>query len=141
MVIRELSKEKIKLRKTDPVRSRVYGNIVNELKSLEKEKSIQATKEAIIPIAKNIIKKYETVINLNKESEVAKQYAEEIIIYEEFLPEMVNEAELGRFINESKIPEDMEGKKSFGYMMKLIKEKYGDTVDMGVAVRLLKGER
>lgn len=141
-IIKEFSKEKIKLRKSNPVKSAVLASLIGGLQSIEKTENRESFMDDVIRLAKSSVKKLSSVVeDIPHSSDLYKRYTAEIKIYKSFLPEMVDEKELEIFIMEvaTNLPENLKGNKGFGLIVKEIKEKYGEAVDMKQASNIIKG--
>lgn len=85
----------------------------------------------------------ERAILENEFKDIAKFLEDSIIeigIYEEFLPEMATEDDIRRKISNSvaSLSEDQRNMKSMGRVVGELKRTFGDSVDMGLASKLIK---
>jgi uncharacterized protein YqeY len=94
MTIQELQKEKILSRKTDAARSAALGVLLDSAKKIAKAENRDAVESDIVTAAKRNIKALTKTIDEIGTGELVDRYKSEIAVYEEFLPQMVDEATL-----------------------------------------------
>lgn len=185
MNIVELQKQRMLLRKTDPVRAVVYSALVDAAKKEAKKESRDVTDADILLMAKRGLKSSDKCVKEVRESETYKVALRNVIaetnkviqeigdrkhtadeaytigqlenvlypmdayirnaqdeydIYEEFLPTMVSEGIIVGFITVAidGMDESQRNMKAMGRLIGEIKKTYGDTVDMGMASKLVK---
>ncbi|WP_028973292.1 GatB/YqeY domain-containing protein [Spirochaeta cellobiosiphila] len=139
MTITELQKQRILLAKTEPVKSSVIGMLVAEAKKLAKEAGEDPGEAHIQLAAKRQLKATEKTIDTLKEhgQDTAPSEAE-VVILKEFLPQKMSEEALTIEVKKiiESLSEEERTMKSKGKVMGQLK-KFGDTVDMGMAAKLL----
>ena len=138
MTIKELQNEKIKIRKTDLTRSIVLGNLVEGAKKIAKEEHREPNDNDIVTTAKKIIKTLSKTLDDITNKSLKNSYIREIEICKEFLPKMADENEVIKFIDEKISVLDNKSMKNMGTIIKSVKEKFGETVDMGFVSKIVK---
>ena len=98
MNIKELKKEKLTIRKTNPFRSQVYGNILDGAGKVAKLENRDITENDIISSCKKGIKNLTSTIELVGKGGVVDAYRKEVEILKEFLPAQIDETEIIAFI-------------------------------------------
>jgi uncharacterized protein YqeY len=140
--IQEYQKQRMLMRKGDPKRADVLGLILDTAKKAAKDQNREATEADFTAAVKKQIKAMEKTVELVQANngDTSSQEAE-IAIMREYLPPMMNEEELGAAIDRiiAEIPEEERIKKNQGKLMGRLKA-LGDSVDMGMAARILSGK-
>jgi len=130
------------MRKSDPKRADVLGLILDTAKKAAKEQNREATEADFTAAVKKQIKAMEKTVELVQANngDTSSQEAE-IAIMREYLPPMMSEEELGAAIDRilAELPEEERIKKNQGKLMGRLKA-LGDSVDMGMAARILSGK-
>ncbi len=138
MTIKELQKEKIITRKTNADRSKALGTLLDTATKIAKASDREPKDEDIITAAKKNIKILSSTIEQNNLGDLEDKYKAEIIIYKEFLPDMVDEKILENKILEivSALSDDQKNIKSMGRIIGVIKNEYGDSADMSIVSQI-----
>lgn len=97
-----------------------------------REKAPNAKGDVALAVVKSHIKSMAEVIANQPNSDAALQGEKEIQLLSKYLPAQVSEAELETFIKEITATES-----NRGLIMKAIKEKYSDSVDMKLASQIV----
>ncbi len=128
MTIIELKKMMMKAKKESKIKANALMMLVDTAQKQAKKSNEEVSEKHIINAAKKLTK-------IAKESIEAgvKGAKEELVIYEEFLPKMLNEKETKKII-ENIIKET--GNKNMGVIMKQLKQR--GNIDMGLASKIIK---
>ena len=140
--VQEYQKQRMLIRKSDPRRADVLGLILDTAKKAAKEENRETTEADFIAAVKKQIKAMEKTVELVQANngDTSIQVAE-IAIMREYLPPMMSEKELDAAIDRilAEFPEEERIKKNQGKFMGRLKV-LGDSVDMGMAARILSGK-
>ncbi|WP_319476559.1 GatB/YqeY domain-containing protein [Marispirochaeta aestuarii] len=140
--IQEYQKQRMLIRKSDPRRADVLGLILDTAKKAAKEENRETTEADFTAAVKKQIKAMEKTVELVQANngDTSSQVAE-IAIMREYLPPMMSEKELSAAIDRimAEFPEEERIKKNQGKLMGRLKA-LGDSVDMGMAARILSGK-
>ena len=142
-LIKHFSKEKLVNRKVKPIYSGVCANIVEHLLAIEKKTNRKVNRTDLVIVSKSIIKILSNSLDqIPDQTSLAVQYKEEIELYMEYLPTMIEESVIVSFVRGTinKIPKEEISMKLIGTINKAIKEKYGEAVDMKLASYIIKKE-
>ena len=139
-MIKELQKEKIKIRKENPARSVVLGNIIEGAQKIAKLENREVNENDIILAAKKIIKTLTKALGEMKPGPVGDSYLVEIKICSEFLPVLISEDILSEYIkNEiSLLSEDEKTMRSMGNIIGKVKAEFGEAITMSVVSKMVK---
>lgn len=148
-MLNELIKEKMLIRKSNPIRSVALGNLIDKVKKAVKEDSrdpLTANDHDIVTAARRLIKENQSTIDIilhddtDSNDFIAEKYKEEIDVYQEFLPVMIPPAALEAAIDLQilLLKDEERNMKSMGKIVGIIKGKFGDLVDMSVASKFIK---
>lgn len=139
-MINKLKKLKVTAMKE---RNTIAKNILSLLHSnalvMAKKETRDMTDTDIIKSAKSLIKKNQQSIDIISKAGFASTLEEEQRILKEFLPKQMTEAEIEFELNIicGRMEEDDLVKKNQGNIMKQIKEKFGDSINMGIASKFV----
>lgn len=139
MTIKELTIGKIKLRLTDPARSSVYGELLNDIKLRAKTAQIEPKDSDIAAAAKRLCKTLVEAIKV-VEGELLKQYEAQIKIVEELVPQKASIEDVTAFIETYLIDNPDLTIKQMGLVMKDLKGKFGESLDGKEASAILKAK-
>ena len=143
-VVLELQKEKIRIRKQEPIRASVLGAIIDGAKKIAKEDNREVTQDDITLSAKRNSKALNKVVTevmqemgVRKNDPMLSRHLQEIKITETFLPKALSAKETELVIIDiiNNLPEDQ---RNIGRVMGVLKKAYKDLVDMGIASRIVK---
>jgi len=128
MTILELKKRMIKAKKEDKTKANALMMLVDSAQKIAKQKNEEVNEKHILEAAKKLAK-------MAKESiDAGMQEAQnELKVYEEFLPKMLNDEETKKVIEDIV---NQIGSKNMGEIMKRLKQR-GD-IDMAKASKIIK---
>ena len=137
-MLEKLKKAKIAAMKEKNVTAKLILSLLHsDALSMAKKETREVAEDDIIASAKSLIKKNKQAIADAKEhtGKDLPEIEKEIEILMEFLPEQLSEDEMKTTVDYliSKIPEDERTRRAQGGIMKSLKEKYGNSIDMGIA--------
>lgn len=113
---------------------KVTGTLTYILGQIDlREKAVDAKGDIALAVIKSHIKSMADIIANQPNSDAALQAEGEINLLSKYMPAQVSEAELETFIAE--VVETNQGNR--GLVMKTIKAKYGDAVDMKLANQIV----
>jgi uncharacterized protein YqeY len=141
MELKTVQKQKMLLRKTEPVKAKIYGMVLDGAKKIAKDASREAEDADLITAAKRLIKSLEkTNITLKEHGVSTAENDAEIELLKEFMPPQLVENQVKQILTEyiASLPEDQQNKKSMGKIMGMMRG-YGDQVDMAMVSKLLNG--
>ena len=138
MTIKELQKSKLTLRKTVPFRAQVYGNILDGAGKIAKLENRDIEEKDIISICKKGIKNLTSTIELVKEGNIVDAYKKEVQILKEFLPIEVDNVKVVAFVEGIIATLENKSMKDMGKIVGQLKAKFGDSVDMSFASKVIK---
>jgi len=84
--IKELTEEKIRLRKVNPVYSTALENLIVGAQKIAKDKNRPVTEDDIRASAKSLVKNLVSVIDTVRIGPIVEGYKKEVEIYNTFLP-------------------------------------------------------
>lgn len=137
--IRQLIKEAMiakNANKTKQTESRyqTLKNILETAQKIAKENKTTVSNEMFVDAAKKEIKQLNDLLAYCNDNEEKKNEIEySISVAKELLPQMASESEIKNFILENK-----ENAGNIGAMMKLLKEKFGQSLDGKMASQIVK---
>lgn len=137
-MVKELQKEKIRIRKENPTRAVVLGNLIEGAKKIAKEENREPNENDIIVTAKKIIKTLIKALGEMKPGPLGDSYLAEIKICTSFLPDMVSEDVISDFIDSEISKLEEKSMRSMGTIIGKIKAKYGEAIDMSYVSKTVK---
>lgn len=136
MNLKTLKKEMFKTKKTDPKKSLVLNMLIDKTQKIAKAEKREALDSDIPKAAKKMTKEaQETLKFLNQAGKDTAEIDNEITILSDFLPKTLSKEETVSVIGKIK---DEIGSTAMSDVMKELKARYGDQVDMKLASSILK---
>jgi len=138
MILKELKKQKIILKKTNPVRSGVLASLIAETEKTAKVAKREALQEDVEKAAAMLTKQLQKTVDEVKVGEVVEGYKLEIAELKDFIPETVNRELTTEMIEEvlKEYPEP--SMKIMGKVISELKKRYGNKIDMAIASKEVK---
>lgn len=135
-IIEEMREESIELRKNKGGLASFSTYALSEISKIGKnDGNRETTEDEAISAIKKMIDKNKSSISMTNDGYVKMKLEAEIDFLRSFLPEMVNEEEIEKFIrNEFGLEKPL----NMGIAMGAIKNKFGSLVDMKVASKIVK---
>jgi len=119
--ITELNRERLIIRKSNPVRSTILGLLIDGATKLAKEENRQVEEKDLYLTAQRSVKEIEKDIELLKSKNYSTVVQEvELEIWKEFLPKLLTKGEIKRIILQS-YSEELLIKSNFSKIMKEMK--------------------
>lgn len=134
--IQELNKQRLTIRKTDPLRASVLGLLIDGATKIAKEQNRQVEEKDLFLVAQRSVKEIEKDIELTGgNNDFCKTLEKEREIWKEFLPKLLTNGEIKRIILQTYKEEDLTQSNFPKIMkeMKLVKD-----MDMGLLNKVLK---
>ena len=97
--------------------------------------------EEIMKVLQTMVKQRQESIKMYQQGnrpELAQKEADEIGIIQEFLPEQLNDEEIGKIVNDAITELGAENLKDMGRLMLYLRERYAGSMDFGKASATLK---
>lgn len=136
MKISELNKERLTIRKTDPVRATVLNLLVDGVTKLAKQENREVDDKDFYTIATRSVKEIEKDIELMKsKNSDYTALEEELSIWKEFLPTLMTESEVMNWFAKN-YSNDFITKQNMGKVMKEARKV--ENMDMQILSRILK---
>jgi uncharacterized protein YqeY len=137
-MLNKLKKNKITaMKEKNVVAKQILSLLHSDALSMAKKEMREVTENDIVASAKSLIKKNKQAISDAKEhtGKDLPDIEKEIDILMGFLPEQISEDEMKTTIDSllSEIPEEDRTRRAQGGIMKALKLKYGNSIDMGLA--------
>ena len=137
MKISELNKERLTIRKTDPVRATVLNLLVDGVIKLAKQENREVEDKDFYTIATRSVKEIEKDIQLLiSNNQNTLELIKELEIWKEFLPKLMNKEEVYTWLFSNFEKEFVLNKKNLGSIMKTAKTV--ENMDMQVLSNMLK---
>lgn len=137
MKISELNKERLIIRKTDPVRATVLNLLVDEVTKLAKQENREVEDKDFYTIATRSVKEIEKDIQLLiSNNQNTLELIKELEIWKEFLPKLMNKEEVYTWLFSNFEKEFVLNKKNLGSIMKTAKTV--ENMDMQILSNMLK---
>lgn len=137
MKISELNKERLTIRKTDPVRATVLNLLVDGVTKLAKQENREVEDKDFYTIATRSVKEIEKDIQLLiSNNQNTLELIKELEIWKEFLPKLMNKEEVYTWLFSNFEKEFVLNKKNLGSIMKTAKTV--ENMDMQVLSSMLK---
>ena len=112
-----------------------------EIASRSNGENDEISSEVVSSLLKKMIKQRNDSIEMFKKAnrqELVQKEQEEVKIISEFLPAQLDEDQTIKFCEEAISQSDAQNLKDIGKVIKLLKEKHSDSLDMSIASRILK---
>ena len=141
-VIEKLKKAKIvAMKEKDTIGKKILSLLHSDALSIAKKEKREVEEDDVLKSAKTLIKKNKQAISDAQANLGATipHFEKENEILADFLPEQINTADMHQAIDEllEVIPEEERTRRIQGTLMKSLKEKYGNTIDMGAASKYI----
>ena len=137
MKISELNKERLTIRKTDPVRATVLNLLVDGVTKLAKQENREVEDKDFYTIAIRSVKEIEKDIQLLiSNNQNTLELIKELEIWKEFLPKLMNKEEVHTWLFSNFEKEFVLNKKNLGSIMKTAKTV--ENMDMQILSNMLK---
>ncbi|MCK9293435.1 GatB/YqeY domain-containing protein [archaeon] len=137
MKISELNKERLTIRKTDPVRATVLNLLVDGVTKLAKQENREVEDKDFYTIATRSVKEIEKDIQLLiSNNQNTLELIKELEIWKEFLPKLMNKEEVYTWLFSNFEKEFVLNKKNLGSIMKTAKTV--ENMDMQILSNMLK---
>ena len=137
MKISELNKERLTIRKTDPVRATVLNLLVDGVTKLAKQENREVEDKDFYTIATRSVKEIEKDIQLLiSNNQNTLELIKELEIWKEFLPKLMNKEEVYAWLFSNFEKEFVLNKKNLGSIMKTAKTV--ENMDMQILSNMLK---
>ena len=137
MKISELNKERLTIRKTNPVRATVLNLLVDGVSKLAKQENREVEDKDFYTIAIRSVKEIEKDIQLLiSNNQNTLELIKELEIWKEFLPKLMNKEEVYTWLFSNFEKEFVLNKKNLGSIMKTAKTV--ENMDMQVLSNMLK---
>jgi len=137
MKISELNKERLTIRKTDPVRATVLNLLVDGVTKLAKQENREVEDKDFYTIAIRSVKEIEKDIQLLiSNNQNTLELIKELEIWKEFLPKLMNKEEVYTWLFSNFEKEFVLNKKNLGSIMKTAKTV--ENMDMQILSNMLK---
>ena len=142
-IVNELSKS---LKSGDKTRIHTLRLILaaikdKEIASRSNGENSEISSEVVSSLLKKMIKQRNDSIEMFEKAnrqELVQKEQEEVKIISEFLPAQLDEDQTIKFCEEAISQSDAQNLKDIGKVIKLLKEKHSDSLDMSIASRILK---
>lgn len=132
----ELNKERLIIRKTDPLRASILGLLIDGATKIAKEQNRQVEEKDIFATALRSAKEVEKDIQLLKEKKMSTDDMEkELEIWKEFLPKLLTNGEIKRTVLQTYKEEELI-QSNFSKIMKEM--KLVENMDMSLLNKVLK---
>lgn len=136
MKISELNKERLTIRKTNPVRATVLNLLVDGVSKLAKQENREVEDKDFYTIAIRSVKEIEKDIQLLiSNNQNTLELIKELEIWKEFLPKLMNKEEVYTWLF-SNFEKEFVVKKNLGSIMKEAKQV--ENMDMQILSNMLK---
>lgn len=133
--LKELNKEKLLIRATDPERASAIGMIIDGAQKIAKPELREVSVDDLVNSVKKLIKETEKAADLiDSKGGDSSKWRQELIVYKKFLPTQKSESQTREIINLI-IPATGGDKKSRGKIMAQLKQD--SSIDMSVASKIL----
>jgi len=112
-----------------------------EIASRSNGENDEISSEVVSSLLKKMIKQRNDSIEMFEKAnrqELVQKEQEEVKIISEFLPAQLDEDQTIKFCEEAISQSDAQNLKDIGKVIKLLKEKHSDSLDMSIASRILK---
>ena len=112
-----------------------------EIASRSNGENSEISSEVVSSLLKKMIKQRNDSIEMFEKAnrqELVQKEQEEVKIISEFLPAQLDEDQTIKFCEEAISQSDAQNLKDIGKVIKLLKEKHSDSLDMSIASRILK---
>ena len=112
-----------------------------EIASRSNGENDEISSEVVSSLLKKMIKQRNDSIEMFEKAnrqELVQKEQEEVKIISEFLPAQLDEDQTIKFCEEAISQSDAKNLKDIGKVIKLLKEKHSDSLDMSIASRILK---
>lgn len=112
-----------------------------EIASRSNGENDEISSEVVSSLLKKMIKQRNDSIEMFEKAnrqELVQKEQEEVKIISEFLPAQLDEDQTIKFCEEAIGQSDAQNLKDIGKVIKLLKEKHSDSLDMSIASRILK---
>lgn len=137
MKISELNKERLTIRKTNPVRATVLNLLVDGVTKLAKQENREVEDKDFYTIATRSVKEIEKDIQLLiSNNQNTLELIKELEIWKEFLPKLMNKEEVYTWLFSNFEKEFVLNKKNLGSIMKTAKTV--ENMDMQILSNMLK---
>jgi uncharacterized protein YqeY len=137
MKISELNKERLTIRKTNPIRATVLNLLVDGVTKLAKQENREVEDKDFYTIATRSVKEIEKDIQLLiSNNQNTLELIKELEIWKEFLPKLMNKEEVYTWLFSNFEKEFVLNKKNLGSIMKTAKTV--ENMDMQVLSSMLK---
>jgi len=137
MKISELNKERLIIRKTNPVRATVLNLLVDGVSKLAKQENREVEDKDFYTIAIRSVKEIEKDIQLLiSNNQNTLELIKELEIWKEFLPKLMNKEEVYTWLFSNFEKEFVLNKKNLGSIMKTANT--GENMDMQILSNMLK---
>ena len=142
-IVNELSKS---LKSGDKTRIHTLRLILaaikdKEIASRSNGENDEISSDVVSGLLKKMIKQRNDSIEMFEKAnrqELVQKEQEEVKIISEFLPAQLDEDQTIKFCEEAISQSDAQNLKDIGKVIKLLKEKHSDSLDMSIASRILK---
>ena len=137
MKVSELNKERLTIRKTDPVRATVLNLLVDGVTKLAKQENREVEDKDFYTVATRSVKEIEKDIQLLiSNNQNTLELIKELEIWKEFLPKLMNKEEVYTWLFSNFEKEFVLNKKNLGSIMKTAKTV--ENMDMQILSNMLK---
>ena len=112
-----------------------------EIASRSNGENDEISSEVVSSLLKKMIKQRNDSIEMFEKAnrqELVQKEQEEVKIISEFLPAQLDEDQTIKFCEEAISQSDAQNLKDIGKVIKLLKERHADSLDMSIASRILK---
>ena len=133
MLIDKIKSDWIAARKNkDERKTRVLGFLYSTINNKTKEKGFSDEYD-MIAVVKNLIKKSTELQNFHEDTVAIDDVSQDINILNSYLPEVLDREELSDIIDA-----EIEKNSTVATIMKNLKNNFGHTVDMQLAMKIIK---